>query len=668
MSVMEMWQANNERYLSAALSWLRLKLRRHAESFATPAPRGCNPFRRGNGQTEHISDKQLETAVHQLAEAEKLDPPPALILLSKQFRLSSFERNMLLLCAALELDTSIAGLCARAQDNPVRPYPTFALGTALFDDPAWDAMAAERPLRYWRLIEINQPTGQPLTVSALNADERIVNYLKGLNEDVDDRLRSLVSPMSDGDAQSLPESQRAVVEQIKSAFHVSPLPIVQFVGRDSLSKQLVAKEAVRFFGLTLFRLSNEWMPTSAGELETFIRLWQRETMLLPVGLYVEAQGDSHSAALQRVVEQVRGPLFLDTVERWSDLSRVSVVIETARPTPEEQEAEWLEILGEQGEQAASELANQFNFNLPTIRQVAATAMIGGEKGLRSRLWEGCLTHSRRKMDTLAQRIDVKAQWDDLILPTDDKNLLCQIVSQVRLRNVVYKRWNFRQKMNRGLGVTALFAGESGTGKTMAAEVIANDLQLNLYKIDLSTVVSKYIGETEKNLAVLFDEATTGGMVLFFDEADSLFGKRSEVKDSHDRYANIEINYLLQRMESFEGLAILATNMKSALDTAFMRRLRFVVNFPFPGRSERKSIWEKAFPQPQYGLPPSLDYEWLARFNLTGGNIHTIALNAAFLAEQRGTAITMPLVLEVTRTEFRKLEKPMNEADFRWVGG
>ena len=217
-------------------------------------------------------------------------------------------------------------------------------------------------------------------------------------------------------------------------------------------------------------------------------------------------------------------------------------------------------------------------------------------------------------------------------------------------------------MTRGLGLSALFAGESGTGKTMAAEVIANELRLHLYRIDLSAVVSKYIGETEKNLRRLFDAAEQGGAILFFDEADALFGKRSEVKDSHDRYANIEINYLLQRMEAFSGLAILATNMKSALDAAFMRRLRFVVNFPFPGLNERKLIWQKSWP-PEVPRE-ALDYERLARAGVSGGNVHSIALNAAFMAAQRGTPVTMPLLMSALRAELRKLDKPVNEAEFR----
>jgi SpoVK/Ycf46/Vps4 family AAA+-type ATPase len=241
-------------------------------------------------------------------------------------------------------------------------------------------------------------------------------------------------------------------------------------------------------------------------------------------------------------------------------------------------------------------------------------------------------------------------------------LIRRIAGQVRTRHRVYDQWGFSEKMNRGFGISALFSGESGTGKTMAAEVIANDLRLNLYRIDLSAVVSKYIGETEKNLRKLFDAAEQGGAILFFDEADALFGKRSEVKDSHDRYANIEINYLLQRMEAFSGLAILATNMKSALDPAFMRRLRFIVDLPFPGVRERQLIWEKALPP---GVPKQdLDYARLARLNISGGNIHSIALNAAFAAAGDGQTVTMPILLAAARAEMRKLEKPIHESEFR----
>src|SRR6185436_10184559 len=257
----------------------------------------------------------------------------------------------------------------------------------------------------------------------------------------------------------------------------------------------------------------------------------------------------------------------------------------------------------------------------------------------------------------------KATWDDIVLPSAESTLLHQIAEQVAHRTTVYEQWGFSQKMSRGLGISALFSGESGTGKTMAAEVIAHEMRMNLYRIDLSAVISKYIGETEKNLRRLFDAAENGGAILFFDEADALFGKRSEVSDSHDRYANIEINYLLQRMEAYRGLAILATNMKSALDPAFLRRLRFIVRFPFPGVSERKAIWQKVFPAevPKVGL----DFDRLARLNITGGHIHNVAINAAFLAARSRSPVNMSLILSAARAEFRKIERPINEADFRW---
>jgi SpoVK/Ycf46/Vps4 family AAA+-type ATPase len=364
-----------------------------------------------------------------------------------------------------------------------------------------------------------------------------------------------------------------------------------------------------------------------------------------------------------------GVLFVDARDIWPTVSHTTALIEVPRPGYSEQVIAWTSLIGDLSPGSPAALANQFNLNLPDIRQIAQPAMAGTNHSpadLHRQLWDACLIRSRAQLDKLAQRIEPKATWDDLVLPDDEKNLLRQITSQVRQRSIVIEEWGFDQQTSRGLGLSILFAGESGTGKTMAAEVMANELQLNLYRIDLSSVVDKYIGETEKRLRQLFDEAENGGVILFFDEADALFGKRSEVKDSHDRYANIEINYLLQRMESFSRLAILASNMKSLLDNAFLRRLRFIVNFPYPGPAERKLIWQRVFPR-ETPLG-DLDYNWLARLNLTGGNIHTVALNAAFLAANQPPGhqqVTMPLVLEAARNEFRKLDKPMNEADFHW---
>ncbi|MEH2114811.1 ATP-binding protein [Nostoc sp.] len=261
---------------------------------------------------------------------------------------------------------------------------------------------------------------------------------------------------------------------------------------------------------------------------------------------------------------------------------------------------------------------------------------------------------------MAQSIRAIATWQDLVLPDPQQQLLREIVAQVRQRIRVYETWEFAVRGSNGLGISALFAGASGTGKTLAAEVLAHELRLDLYRIDLSQVVSKYIGETEKNLRQVFDAAEASGAILLFDEADALFGKRSEVKDSHDRYANIEVSYLLQKMESYRGLAILTTNLKNAIDSAFLRRIRFVVQFPFPDAVQRIAIWQGMF-SPK--LPTiDLDFTKLARLNITGGNIRNIALNAAFLAANDGESLQMKHLLQAAQGEYAKLEKPFTEVE------
>jgi hypothetical protein len=703
MTDMEHWLAANDRYLASALAWLRERLERlggeiSGERMPPASPRPLAAARRRSLIERLLGNRETSVKLHsalppsagkadatwtidneppalpaEMIEAETAEQPPALIWLSRRLGLSEFERHTLLLCVAMELDPRVAGLCARAQRDPNRSYPTFALALTLFDQPAWDVMSPERPLRYWSLLEINQPGAQPLVTSALRADERIVNHVKGLNY-LDDRLAPLMAVVT-GDSGPLPPSQTSLAEvlarRLQAAADGTRLPLFQLLGADTQSKLGIARQAASAIGLTLYRMAADALPLQAAELETFVRLWQRESSLLPIALYIDAAqldraGSPHVAAVRRVAQRVPGVLFLDTREPWPEPGRDTLGLEVAKPTAAEQQAAWRQALGPESESHAARLAGQFNFNFPTLRTIANETRTGTAAGDDSdeQLWLDCLRHSRPALDQLAQALEPKARWDELELPGTEKSLLRQIAEQVKTRQTVYDDWGFRERMNRGLGISVLFAGESGTGKTMAAEVIANELKLLLYRIDLSAVVSKYIGETEKNLRRLFDAAEDGGAILLFDEADALFGKRSEVRDSHDRYANIEINYLLQRMEAYRGLAILATNMKGALDTAFLRRLRFVVNFPFPGPAERMAIWCKVFPEKTQRA--ELDYERLARLNLTGGAIRNIALNAAFLAAHAGTPVTMPLILEAARTEFRKLEKPVNEADFRWL--
>jgi ATPase family associated with various cellular activities (AAA)/Winged helix domain, variant len=701
MSDLRQWQANNDRHLSAVLTWLRLLLGRAIKAAPPGKPAAATTEEESSwwfGRHRHAGDEsapaaekapddELTKAARTMADAAKVDPPPAIAILGQRLGLSRFEHEVLLLCAAMELDTRIPGLCAQAQNDTCRPYPTFALALTLFDDPSWDALSADRPLRYWRLIEINQPGATPLTLSALRADERIVNYLKGLNQ-LDDRLAPLLAPfhVSGEGAIHLAASHQAVADAVEHAIQSAAAdggpPVIQLTGTDPVGKQQVALQVLSRLGLQGFRLPGEVLPPTAGELETFARLWHRESTLLPLALYVEAQDGDNDARpaegrlrLNRFIARCNALTFLDTREPRQGLGLDAPSFEVDKPTAAEQATAWKEALGESAAESPEQLAGQFNLNLPAIRRIASAVLTAGPPGdppagMLNRLWDACLSRTRPRLDRLAQRIVPKAAWNDLVLPVEPLKLLHEISEQARQRNKVYDEWGFRRKMSRGFGISALFAGESGTGKTMAAEVIANELRLDLYRIDLSAVVSKYIGETEKNLRRVFDAAEDGGVILFFDEADALFGKRSEVKDSHDRYANIEVNYLLQRMEAFQGLAILATNMKSALDAAFMRRLRFIVNIPFPGPAERKRIWEGAFPRDDEernltGTPvEELDCDQLSRLNLTGGSIHNVALNAAFLAARTGSAVTMQLVFEAARSEFRKLEKPVNEGDFR----
>ncbi|MEH1916635.1 ATP-binding protein [Nostoc sp.] len=651
MSNLDSWMPNNEEYLAKALAWLRWRLRKFAQ----------------------LPDTEIAEVTEKLT-TEGMNPLPALILLSQKLGLSDFEQEILLLCVAMELDPGMARLCARAFDNAHQPYPTFALALSLFDEPTWDALSWERPLRYWRLIEIHQLGVQPLTSSALRVDERILNYIKGLNS-LGDRLASLVMPLATEQWDvKLPPSQKTVVEtiiqQLRRTQREQRLPVIQLVGADSLSKQLIAQQVAAQLERYVYRLSVELLPTQAGELETVARLWHRESLLLPLALYLDAQElddkpttEGQALPLHRFLTRSGGLIFLSTREIRQNLGQSTIVVDVEKPTPTEQKATWSEALGTVADINPRLLTGQFNLNLVTIEQIAQQVLAETPNPeIPNRLWSACLGNTRPQLDTLAQRLDLKATWDDIVLAPEETNLLHQIADQIRQRSQVYQNWGFDKRMNRGMGISALFAGESGTGKTMAAEVIANDLQLNLYRIDLSAVVNKYIGETEKNLRRLFDAAEDGGAILFFDEADALFGKRSEVRDSHDRHANIEVNYLLQRLEEYRGLAILATNLKSSLDHAFMRRLRFIVNFSFPGVAERQVMWEKVFP-PETPTE-DLDFRRLARLNLTGASIQNVALNAAFLAAQAGTPVTIALVLAAVRTEFRKLDRPVNEADFR----
>ena len=753
---MSTWSESNSQYLTAAFHGLRLRLQRVSGD-------------------ESVTPEAIAEAQQAIAAAAAVDPTPAAVVLSHRFNLSELEAGILQLCVAMEVDPLLPELCDRAQGGRGRAFPSFALAFQLFEEVRWEVISIDAPLRYWQLIQLHAPQPQPLPQTMLKADERIVNSIMGFGQ-LDHRLASLVSPLlpsgqTEGLGTAIAPSQQAVVadlcQGLSSYDPNAPVPIVQLLGADAQSKHYVAHQVAAQFGAQLYGLMGELIPTANQEFSEFLRLWDRETYLSPVALYIDTQEVGMDTpcrvALRRFLSHSRGLIFVDSREVRLPPNRQALTREVAKPTPQEQRQAWTLALGASAAHHPTLLTSQFNLNLDEIEAIAAnvtgskglaTASVGemkrmtdqeqmsgtgplnpicktakqtlftpiigglggqgdkdlhnppglggrganaeldftfqgssktkkGAKGrknkaqkppsylgtadseLEQRLWTACLNRTRPSLESLAQRLDTKATWEQLVLPEEAMGVLRQIVNQVRRRARVYDDWGFRDRMNRGLGVSAMFAGESGTGKTMAAEVIAKELNLHLYRIDLSAVVSKYIGETEKNLRRLFDAAEEGGAILFFDEADALFGKRSEVKDSHDRYANIEINYLLQRIESYRGLAILATNLKSSLDAAFLRRLRFLIDFPFPSKAYRQQLWRKAFPE---RLPTGvIDYEHLGQFNITGGTIHTIAINAAFMAAEQGEPVGMSQILASIRTEYQKLERQIYEADFQWDG-
>jgi hypothetical protein len=432
-------------------------------------------------------------------------------------------------------------------------------------------------------------------------------------------------------------------------------------------------------------LSANHVSTASTDDQAIARLLSREAVLSGIGLVVDCDdvdlGDAAKrATIARLLDRVVGPVLVTSRTRLRFGSRSMISFDVGRPLPAEQRALWKETIGSASvsagplfglasrelETTVDALVAQFDLGASAIRAACVSAAsrahedTAGSGGPTRALWAACRTESRLVLDDLAQRIEALSTWEDIVLPEAQLESLRNIAIHVRQRARVYQQWGFAAKGERGLGISALFAGASGTGKTMAAEVLAHKLELDLYRVDLSQVVSKYIGETEKNLRRIFDAAEHGAAILLFDEADALFGKRSEVKDSHDRFANIEVSYLLQRMEAFHGLAVLTTNLKSALDPAFLRRIRFVVDFPFPGATERAAIWRRVFPPstPTEGL----DAEQLAKLAVAGGNIRNIALNSAFLAAEDGEPVRMKHVLRAAQSEYAKLERVLTSGE------
>ena len=616
--------------------------------------------------------------------------------LERLFHLSAFDIDALLVCLLPELDLKYQRLYAYLQDDVTKKSPSVDLVLCLlcqsFEDrlEAREAFSQEAPLIKYHLLHLyddhSRPT--PLLAKSLQVDERITSYLLG-SDQVDARLSSftrLLQPRVKLADVILPDDTKHRLAQLAAHFKEEGL-IGYFRGNHGVGKQTTAEAVCYELGVPLLVVEVTRMLATDIPLELSVPLLFREGRLQSAALYLNdydillSEGKGVKAGYYSVIPELENYpwwVFLSGEKDWETRgvshNKPFIDIEFAIPAYWGRRQLWERYWNGHSISVAevdfSDLASKFRLSGGQIRDAVATAHSlarwrdpGNGLVTTQDLYSACHHQSRHRLNTLAQKIHPRYDWDDIILPRDQVEQLHEICSYVKHYHTVYGSWGFGQKLSRGKGLNMLFAGPPGTGKTMAAEIMANKLGLDLYKIDLSVIVSKYIGETEKNLERIFREGQTSNAILLFDEADALFGKRSEVRDSHDRYANIEIAYLLQRMEEYDGVVILATNLRKNMDEAFARRMHFTVEFPIPEEADRYRIWQSIFPK-EAPLAEDINLSFLARqFKITGGNIKNIALSAAFLAAEDGGSINMDTLIRATKREYQKMGKLCTEGDF-----
>lgn len=596
------------------------------------------------------------------------------LFLVQSFGLTALDANILLLALAPELDRRYERLYGYLQDDVSLRRPTVnlmmnLLGTDVAGRFAvWERLLPEQPLRKHSLVHcLPDPNRHQTTFLAhhIKVDHRLVAFLLG-DGTPDERLKDAVEFVMDGARICVSDS---VIAPVREMFPDSPIVYLRGTpgtGRRETAAALCAEYQLPLLSVDLARLSALEIP-----LEQSWRLAIREAYLAGAALMVRGwesclseEGLPPQDLWDSILAYPR-PVFLCGAVEWEplDVRRERRMLRVQFPVPsyEERRHAWHELAQAAGirvqRERLDELASKFRFTRAQVARAFQTAadlaLSRGEAVSVADLYAGAQAHAGLRLGRLAERILPRFDWDDLILPPDRLEQLQEITARARYAHIVKEQWGFGAKIALP-GVSALFAGESGTGKTMAAEVIAKSLGLVLYKIDLSSVVSKYIGETEKNLAVIFDEAQASNAILFFDEADALFGKRSEVKDARDRYANIEIAYLLQKIESYDGVAIMATNLRQNLDEAFTRRLDFLVDFPFPDPEYRALIWQAHFP-PQAPLAADVNMKDIGEaYRLAGGNIRNAAVASAYLAAADGGVITLQHIRSAVRREHQKM--------------
>lgn len=617
--------------------------------------------------------------------------------LAAVFGLDRFELDVLLICLAPTLDLRYERLYGYLQDDVTRKRPTVNLVLDLLAEPGPSRLtrlahfAEDAVLFKYRLLERDSESGfdgGPLLSQPLRVDQAIVAWLLGRYQPhLDLSLHAtLLEPQLNKVDSLLAAHVQPELDRMVNDLAEQPLAI--FYGPDRASREAAAKHLAAQMGRPLLAINLAGVIKAELSPLPALRTALRDAHLTNAVPYLhgwDACLNDGNAPVDLLAELCTYPDFvvIAGLQAWQargiDRDRTLLWLEFPTPAYAQRLVLWRHFLdqvpdfhpeftSDEQEQLLTILAGQFGLTTGQIRDAVASArdmaLARGDQLRGEDLLAAARAHSNPRLASLARKIVPRYYWDDIILPADQLIMLHEIVATVRGRPVVLEEWGVGKKLTSSAGVTVLFAGPPGTGKTMAAEVIARELGLDLYKIDLSTVISKYIGETEKNLERIFNEAASSNAILFFDEADAIFGKRSEVKDAHDRYANIEVSYLLQRMEGYDGVTILATNLRANLDEAFTRRLQFAIDFPFPEKEDRLRIWQTLFP-PDVPCEAGIDFEFMARrFKLAGGNIRNIIVSAAYLAAADGGQVTMSHLLHSTRRELQKMGRLIGEEDFQ----
>jgi AAA+ superfamily predicted ATPase len=613
------------------------------------------------------------------------DPGRELVWLGRAFGLTAFDIDVLLVAIAPELDLRYERLFGYLQDDVTRRRPSVDVALNLLCHSARERLEArarfapDGPLLAHGLIELlddpNQPR-QPLLARAMKPDEQIVRFVIG-ESTLDPRLVSCAhierAPVDLAALLLEPDTLRSLPSGIASQARTPP-PRLAFHGPRDSGQYPTAVALASAAGMPLLAVDLEQASEAGASVEAVVTIAFREARLHGYAIFLTGLervcAEPRPPAHDRVVAEIANsavPTIVDTRDLWAPVAGALEcppgLITVPFPTPSRatRRACWEQALGavglDLGTDVVTALADHYRLDAPTIAEathgVHNRAVWTGTDATAADLFAAARAHSGSQLGALARKVRPTYRWDDLILPSEGLAQLRDIRDRVGRRRQVLGEWGFERTLALNQGVCALFAGASGTGKTMAAEIISGELGLDLYTIDLATVVSKYIGETEKNLARIFGAAETANAVLFFDEADALFGKRSEVRDAHDRYANIEIAYLLQRMEQYDGVAILATNLRQNVDNAFLRRLQFIVEFPMPDQEHRARMWREFLPRE--APVDTIDFEFLAReFRLSGGNIRNIVVSAAYLASANGGRIGMSHLMRAAWREHQKI--------------